>query len=473
MPLQQTGVLDLLSRLVDKSLVVAEERTGSGRYHMLETIRHYAREKLQESNEGREAHDRHLDYFVKLGAEAELKLRGSELSEWLDRLETEIDNIRSALVWSQETGRIESGLGLATSLFWFWYIRGHRTEGLDWLQSLLAQPAPLKNTAVRGRALCRLASTHDRHRNYDAARLMAEEALAIGQEVRDQPLIASAYGALGEIAFFEGNLALAGSMSDQALAMCRATGDRYQIGSAALTAGFVAVAQGAYVQAEQWLAECVQLMQDFGDKNMLSTADRFWCYALLDQGNDAGAAAKFHESLTLNWELSDKQGVGACLAACASLAVLREDFQHAARLLGATDRVCKSLDQTLLSWDRPFYDRTTRAARAQLDAATFDAAWAGGHALTLEQAIAEAGPVTVQPGAAEAPHAIAAEWGGLSDRERDVALLVAQGLSNREIAETLVLSRRTVETHIANIFNKLGFSTRAQVRQWARDKARP
>jgi predicted ATPase/class 3 adenylate cyclase len=387
LPLQQTDVLDLLSHLVDKSLVVAEERTGSARYRMLETIRQYAREKLLESDEGRGLHDQHLDYFARLGAEAEPKLRGRELGAWLDRLEAEMDNIRTALSWSRETGRTEAGLSLAASLFWFWNLRGYQTEGLEWLQSLLALPAPVKNTLMRGRALNALALTNSRRGNYGTARPLAGEALEIGQELHDQQLVASAYLGLAAIAFYEGNLALAQSMREQSLTIWQALGDRHQIGFTISNMGMLAAVQGDYVRAEQSLAEGVRLMQEFGDKNSLSAAARFWGYALLYQDNDKAAATKFRESLTLNWELGDRQAVGACFAAYASLAVVREDFRRAVLLLGATDRVCESLDMRLLPHDQPFFDRCTSAARAKLDAAAFNAAWEAGRAMTIEQAI--------------------------------------------------------------------------------------
>ena len=375
-----SDVLELLTHLVDKSLVVAEERAGSARYRMLETIRQYAREKLLESSEGQGLHDRHLDYFVKLGAEAEPKLRGRELGEWLDRLEAEIDNIRSALSWSRETGRTEAGLSLAASLFWLWNMRGYQAEGLEWLQSLLAQPAPVKNTVMRGRALSRLASTHDRRGNYDAARLLAGEALEIGQELDDQQLLILAYGNFAMIALLEGNLALSQSMWEQVLAMSSASGDRYQIGNATFVMGVLALLQGEYVRAEQLLAEGARLMQEFGNKNMLSAGARFWGYALLFQGNDKVAATKFRESLTLNWELGDRQAVGACFAAYASLAVVRQDFQHAVMLLGATDRVCESLDMRLLPNDQPLYVRNGAARTLNWMRPAFAAAWQAGRA---------------------------------------------------------------------------------------------
>src|SRR6266487_2165247 len=113
-------VLDLLTHLVDKSLVAVEAETEEGRYHLPETIRQYARDKLYESGEAEQVRDRHLDFFLGFAETAEPKLRSAEQLAWLDRLEAEHDNLRTALGWSLESGKSESALRLAGSLYYFW-----------------------------------------------------------------------------------------------------------------------------------------------------------------------------------------------------------------------------------------------------------------------------------------------------------------------------------------------------------------
>ena len=121
-----SDVLDLLTQLVNKSLVMFEERTGQARYRMLETIRQYAREKLVESGENEAVRDRHLSFFVRLAEEAAPELLGKDVKAWLDRLEREIENVRMALDWAKGTARLRDGLRLATALEWFWYPRAIR-----------------------------------------------------------------------------------------------------------------------------------------------------------------------------------------------------------------------------------------------------------------------------------------------------------------------------------------------------------
>ena len=135
---EQVDVLDVLSRLVDKSLVVAETTGGGGvRYRMLEPIRQYAREKLEEGGEAEEVRRQHASFFLSLTEEPELRLRGAEDVEWLERLEAEHDNLRAALSWVLERGEAELGLRLAGALWPFWEAHGHYSEGRRWLEEAL------------------------------------------------------------------------------------------------------------------------------------------------------------------------------------------------------------------------------------------------------------------------------------------------------------------------------------------------
>jgi predicted ATPase len=130
LPIQDTDILDLLQALVEKSLIVYEEdENGQGRYRLLETVRQYARDRLQESGEA--VQERHQAFFVALAEEAEPQLTGAEQRLWLERLETEHDNLRAALEWRAE----EAVLRLAGALWRFWWVRSHFGEGRAWLGS--------------------------------------------------------------------------------------------------------------------------------------------------------------------------------------------------------------------------------------------------------------------------------------------------------------------------------------------------
>ena len=152
-------IVDGLSSLVNKSLVVAETlKPGEARYWMLETVRQYAGDKLRESGEGEAIRNRHLDYFLDLAQKAEPKLHGPDQNEWLDRLDSEYDNLRAALEWSRGEGRVEKGLRLAAALMWFWEMRTYWTEGRERAKTLLNQPAAAPRTLERANALLVVAS---------------------------------------------------------------------------------------------------------------------------------------------------------------------------------------------------------------------------------------------------------------------------------------------------------------------------
>jgi tetratricopeptide (TPR) repeat protein len=323
-----------------------------------------------------------------LALQAEPKLRGRELGEYLDRLEAEIDNIRSALAWAKETGQIEAGLQVASSLLWFWNLRGYQAEGQEWLQSLLMQPTTAGNAETRLSALQSLALTTSRRGEQETARRLYAEAQTLARELNDQPDLAGSYLGLGTVAMGMGDYALAQTMYDQSIAVWRALGNEQQALIVTVWIGILAILQEDYARAAQVLENTVGALRHLENKNNLSFANRWWGYALMFLGNHTAAAAKFRESLTVNLELADRQAVAACLNAFGVLAAERQDYQRAGVLLAAAEQTYLSIQMTLLPFDQQFHDRYTRSLRTQLDAPALAAAAAEGRALTLQQAIA-------------------------------------------------------------------------------------
>ena len=177
------GISDALSRLVDKSLVLVETRDGETRYRMLETIRQYAHEKLNESDECANAQNRHLDYFVKLAEEAEPKLQAAEQAIWFKRLEPELDNFRRALDWSNNT-RIEMGLRLGGALWYFWGNFGLWSEAYERLIRLLQDNG--ENTLTRAKVLRVAAEMASRSGYADQANTLFEETIRILRGLGDE-----------------------------------------------------------------------------------------------------------------------------------------------------------------------------------------------------------------------------------------------------------------------------------------------
>ena len=193
-------VLDLLTSLADKSLVIAEASGDSTRYRLLETVRQYAQERLEESGEAPTIHIRHRDYFLKLMEGIAKKLRGHEQAHWLGVLEGEYDNLRQGLAFCQAEGEGgEKGLRLGGTLWWFWFVRGYCREGRGWLSALLAHPGAQARTKARALALNGAGTLASIQGDYTAARSLIEESLTIHRALEYQPGIEDALAAMSTL----------------------------------------------------------------------------------------------------------------------------------------------------------------------------------------------------------------------------------------------------------------------------------
>jgi hypothetical protein len=222
-------LLDLLTSLVDKSLVTYDDPGGEGRYWLLETVRQYARDRLLETGEAIAVRDRHLDFFLRLAEEAEPRLHGREQLAWLDRLEAEHDNFRAALAWSRtEERHAESALRLAGALAWFWNMRGYLNEGRRWLEDLLARPAPAGATRARAKALGGAGLMATYQGDFDAAPARFTESVALWRELGDRRALAHAMGWLGGCSEYSRRIPLL----EEAVALAREVGDPWVLGLA-------------------------------------------------------------------------------------------------------------------------------------------------------------------------------------------------------------------------------------------------
>ena len=385
-----SDVLDLLTQLVNKSLVMFEERNGQARYRMLETIRQYAREKLVESGENEAVRDRHLSFFVRLAEEAAPELLGKDVKAWLDRLEREIENVRMALDWAKGTARLRDGLRLATALEWFWYPRGYQAEGLAHLQALVGSLEPTTLARPRARALMVIASIQWSRGSYAEAFRTAEEALTIGRELADRRIMADAYLRLGAVATAQGEYAPALAFYDQSLMNDQTTHEKHEMASVLffrLFRGEALLRQGDYAGAQAFFLGNIAPMQELELKNYLAYVTRRLGQALLHQDDYAGARVRFQESLVVNVEIGDMKAVAACLAAFAALALAQKELPRAAQLFGAAEAVSESIYTEMTPYDHDQCARNVATLHSQLSAALFDAALEAGRKLTLEEAV--------------------------------------------------------------------------------------
>jgi non-specific serine/threonine protein kinase len=431
-------VLDLLTSLCDKSLVVVEQNDGRSRYRLLESVRQYGRERLLERGGGDAVRDRHLAYFLNLAEEAEPKLTGADQAVWLQRLDEEHDNLRSALTWSSATGGdATSGLRLAGALWWFWYARGYFGEGRGWLSRLLAAAPSRQDTAARAKALTgagRLARQQsdypaaqtllneslaiqrklgDRRGiatslnnlglmawdqgEYRSARTLYEESLAIRRELGDRWGIAVSLNNLGGVAFDEGDYVAAQGLHEGSLVIRRELGDRRGIASSLGNLGNVAYAQGHYSVSRALFEESLAISRDVSDPQGIGFALGTLGNIAAAQGDNASARALFKQSLAIRLELGDRWGIAEVLEGLSYVASALAEPGRAIRIIGAAERLREEIGSPLPLNERPRYDRHVAAARAALgDDAAFDRVWQEGHGLTLEQAIKLALAETVE-----------------------------------------------------------------------------
>jgi predicted ATPase/class 3 adenylate cyclase len=393
------AILDLLMHLVDKSLVVVEEQDGEVRYRLLETIRQYARDKLVEAGDVVAVRDRHRAWYLALAEGAEPELWGTAQSQWLTRLEAEHDNLRAALEWSLETGAPETSLCLAGALWKFWEVRGYLSEGRRWLErALAASGAP--SPAARAMA-CAGAGVLARHQGeYDRARALLDEGLALCRAHDDRRGIAAALNNLGVVARRQGDFDRASALLKESLAIRRELGDDHGIASSLNNLGVLARHQGQYGSAIALLEECLALRRELGDKQGIANTLNNLGHAVRKQADLIRALALLREGLILDQELQDKAGIAFGLEGLAAVACEQGQAVQAARWFGAAELLRDAIGAPLSPVDRTEYEHSIATTRGALGDEAFAMARAAGRALLLEQASAEAlgpAPLNLEP----------------------------------------------------------------------------
>ena len=315
------NVLEILGQLVEQSLVVAQpDQKGSGvRYGMLEPVMQYALEKLQESREAEETKRRHFAYFLGLAEEAEqiyglltgTKLTGAEGEAWMDRLEREHDNLRTALGWAKERGEVEAGLRLVGALGWFWWTRGYFVEGHNWAEHFLEKPVRGDLRAMDGaRAKALLGAGMLSYGRGDLLRSLGllEEGLATYRRLGDQAGTAAILAELGKVVRAQGDDDRAQELSKEGLRLSRLLGDNRSAAISLLTQGHLARHRGDLARAAQLFGEALALWKKLEDRRGVAYSLCNLGVAALERGQ-AGYALELHEeSLRLYEALQDKPG---------------------------------------------------------------------------------------------------------------------------------------------------------------------
>jgi len=507
--LAEKKVLDLLAALVNKSLVLAETlRSGDARYRLLESVRQYALEQLREADEWTELKDRHLDHFLGQTQRADRELRGGHHQQWLNWLEHEYDNIRAALSWSLSRQHIEAGLQICVALYQHWVIRDYVHEGATWLERLLAQADDEVAVSLRVEGLSYATFLAGIRGRTSAQLAYGREAVTLARAAAEvaKPTLALALAAQGFGARARGDHESEFALAQEIVQLWRELGDAYQLGLALSLYTPAAMALGKYDTAREMLAEALPLLQQAGDPYRVAMALNYRGDLARCQGDYQRARTAYEESLAMLQELeaerdlaSVKQnlshtflhlghieqarplleeslenhqahqnldGLAESILGSAALALVTGRTAVGARLLAAAAK--HGGQHVTAEWPatRREYEHYLEQARSELTARRFRQEREAGQRLTLAEAIALARSVARQTAAISQARRQLDE---LTPREREVAALMAQAKSNTEIAAELVISKRTVETHVSHIYAKLGFNRRTEIVRWAID----
>lgn len=384
--LQADAVLDMLTQLVDKSLVLVETRISDPRYRLLESVRQYAQGKLAGSGEAGEVRRRHAAWFMTLAEHAGPELSGANQAAWQERLEVDLDNFRAAMQWSLEDPETDAGVRIAGALHWFWYVRGYFSEGVKWLETALAA-TNRASEAARARALQAAGSLMLSMRRYDRAAAFAAESRAVFEKANDPRGVALACTLSGYVALDRGDYVAARLHLDEALGLAREQADMLSIKTALNHLGELERCRGDYGAARRFYEEGLAVARAQTETRGVAGLLANLGFVASHEGDYDRAAALFSEALQICRALRHRLIIVALFIGLARVAVALSEQERAARLLGAAEVVLGDLGTHLYRADRLEYEEVTATLRDRLAEADYATLTAEGRSMTLEQAI--------------------------------------------------------------------------------------
>jgi non-specific serine/threonine protein kinase len=461
-------VLDGVASLVAKSLLRQEEGAGGEpRYAMLETVREYGLEQLAASGDEVAVRRSHAAWCVALAEETHREYVVP--ATWLVRLEREVDNFRAALVWTDRNDDTETELRLAAALYCLWHRCSHRTEGRGWLERALSRDVSHPSHARAG-ALVSLGCIEWVFCDHDRATAYMQEGLALSRLLDHPPLIAYAASVLAMPAVYQGrDDEFTVALLDESETRSTEIGDFSGVGWVRMLRGILAHQRGRPRQAITYLDEATALLHDVSDSFGAASSLEYLGFVHGELGDHARAATILIESRTQWREAGMQDGLVDWLASAATLASLVRRPEPAVRWFGAAEVLSELVGLVLTHPARARFSRRANDLRTSLGDARFDAAWAAGRRLSVDDAVAEALAMLAEL-AVSGQVAGSADPGahaGLTPREREVLRLLVEGRQDREIADVLSIGLRTVESHVASILAKLGVETRTAAAAYA------
>jgi predicted ATPase/transcriptional regulator with XRE-family HTH domain len=379
--------LMLLGNLIEQSLVLAEseEEGDEIRYRMLEPVRQYAQEKLEEGGEAEKTKRRHARYFLALAEEAEPRIKGREQVEWLDLLEAENDNLRAATSWSLEAGEVQTAARLGGALAMYWVMRARQSEGRRLMERAHARsaeaPAGVRARVIWALSVCIYGSGDER------LMTLCEEGVALSREAGDAGAEAYALGMMGFAAVELGDLDRAARVLEIALAMDRERGDAWGAAHVLIHLAVVARGRDEHPRAAGFAEEALALARQTGDRFAAEGALQLLAQMAWASDEREHAAGRWREALETASEVGNTVDTAYCMQGLAAVAAARGEMRRAARLLGAAEELLEAAGLVLHAYARnELHERAASSARERLGDQAWTVAHEEGRAMSFEEA---------------------------------------------------------------------------------------
>ncbi len=458
----ETDLIGPLGDLVQKSMVVADRLDdGTTRFRLLESHHVYAGDRLREKGELELLSKRHFEYFMAClasrtiswtGPQADGPTPGIAEQKWKTR---ESPNLWAALAWARDNTE-DMGLSLAVEVADFEFSDHARATAV--LLDLLGRSTV--EGAVRAKALNIAARLVSRQGDHLTSRSLGDASVTLARKLSDPELMAYILNGAGFVSYARGDLDAAARLSGEALDLLKGSSNRRLAIEIKNSLGLLAIERGDHTSAREILTECVAYSRSEGDETAMARHLESLGNAQLGLGDVVAAAASWTESLSIFRDLNDPFGMIWCLGGLALVAAAHGEQERTLRLAGAADRMSREWSLSTSSFRLNELEEACRRARAKLGTRGSEGIWKDGQAMSTPRALEFA------LGADSTINAVV-DAGPLSRREREVVVMVAAGMTNREIADRLFIAERTAEGHVERIRNKLGFRSRTEVATWA------
>lgn len=459
-------LLNILTHLVNKSLVVAETFDDVVRYRLLETMQQYARMHQRALGNDEPFIERHWNWYLHMAEEAAAHIHGDQQQFWFAHLESDGDNLRLALERSLNAGQIEITARIACALGHFWTTRSRLNEGHYWYEMSLKHPELSRETRIA--VLHHMAEILRFQGDYARVRTLLKERLAFLQEGQSEVAeIADTLSSLGWAAFYIGEFAEAIRSCNEGLHLFQQIDNQQGIATCLSGLIMVATLQQEYRQALTLLETVLDIRRQQQDQATLAYTLNAQARVAALYGEDELACRACREALELTARLRQPFGTAYGLEAAATIAYMRGDVGSATQLFSASQVLRERIGVPLPPSIYTMREQEYRLLRVKLGKNIFTSQWKQG--LTLEPAEARALAMHVLANHAPVSPAPTGYPAGLSQREVDVLCLVSTGYTDAQVAHELVLSPRTVSTHLRSIYRKLGVNSRTAATRWAQE----